>query len=1085
MAETLRVALYRPAADRLIGGHVSRPSFRRQDAEPVMRSDRSKVSLSEMMSARLLQPQLEVGAVDDPFEREADRTADMVMSTGSAQSATLGSHSVSASLSRLAQRAIGKGEAPVKKDEDGDDKKKVQRSPDITTAVEAVPSGIESRIASMSRGGEPLPEAVRSKMERGFAYDFGNVRVHSGPDAAGPSVALGARAFTVENHIFFRPGEFQPATPQGQKLIAHELTHTIQQQPSGSRMFRAMAAPKRVQRSIFDSIGSKLREFITNDFPPWDLITLIIGHDPISQQPVRGATRDWMRAALKLVPDGLDLFNKLDREGKIDAVAKWWDAEVAKLDLTFDKIVALFNRAKDAVGLSDILSPFDAWTKKIKPIFQPTVDRVWNFIKAVGGKILQVVKDVVLKQIGDWAKAVRGYTLLIFILGKDPVTDEEVKRTPKSFVFAVLDLVPGGDKMKENLEKSHAIEKAVAWLQAEVDKLDLTWAKIKELFAKAWDAFHVADLLAPRTLLEKMAGIFGPPLGRLLRFVLAVGKKVLQFIFEGAMMIAGPIGLQIINIVRKVGDTFDKIIADPIGFVGNLVHAIKIGFQQFGKNIWEHLKTGLIEWVVGALEGAGLVLPKVWDLKGILNLVLQVLGITYAKIRAKLVKVIGEDRVAMLERVFDFLKTLVTEGPTAAWQQIVQAIGSLWDLVIGGIKDWAITKIVTAAITKLASMLNPAGAIIQAIIAIYNTVAFFVERIKQILALVEAVVDSIANIANGKLAQAADFVERAMARTIPVILGFLSRLIGLGDPSEPIKKVITFIQEKVDKGIDMAIAWIVEKAKSLLGGGGPQGSPEHAAKWAAGVAGVHSDIRHIEDEKGTVTDQALLQAVPGWKTKYGFVELTVTPEGKQRVLKGAMSDLKAFETLGGNTGDENDPFPIAWPKPHWSSYPTLYLGEPTDEVHSQSEMKRFYDNATDRARMKVRAYRPDRGTNSTMPGGETIGLEEPWKVDLNDRVGPLSTDTTKGGGKINRLLKRYGFDPSAENKDGDHVWEIQVGGKDTLENLWPLDASINRGAGSILKSKEVTLRSGVKKKVGDLKGDVQQKYYFVVREFRP
>ena len=230
---------------------------------------------------------------------------------------------------------------------------------------------------------------------------------------------------------------------------------------------------------------------------------------------------------------------------------------------------------------------------------------------------------------------------------------------------------------------------------------------------------------------------------------------------------------------------------------------MKLGFNQFAKNIWDHLKTGLIEWLVGGLEGAGLVLPKVWDLRGILDLVLQILGISYAKIRVKLVKVLGEKTVATLEKVFAFVKTLVTEGPVAAWKEIVAAIGSLWDMVIGGIKDWAITKIVTAAITKLVTMFNPAGAIIQAIIATYNTVAFFIERIKQILTLVEAIVDSIANIAAGKLAQAANFVERSMAQTIPVILGFLARLIGLGDVSAAVKNVITAIQAKVDKGIDI------------------------------------------------------------------------------------------------------------------------------------------------------------------------------------------------------------------------------------------------------------------------------------------
>src|SRR5262249_38096106 len=259
--------------------------------------------------------------------------------------------------------------------------------------------------------------------------------------------------------------------------------------------------------------------------------------------------------------------------------------------------------------------------------------------------------------------------------------------------------------------------------------------------------------------------------------------------------------------------------------------AIKRGLDQFGRRIWEHLKTGVIDWLVGALEGAGLKLPKVWDLKGIVDLVLQVLGISYAKMRGKLVKVIGEPAVAMIERIFAFIQVLVTEGPAAAWDKIVEAVGSLWDMVIGGIKDWAVSKIVTAALTKLATMLNPAGAIIQAIIAIYNTVAFFVERIKQILAMVEAIVDSIARIAAGKLAEAADCVERAMARTLPVILGFLARLIGLGDVSGAIKKVITTIQDKVDKAIDAVIAWIVEKVKALLG-------KKEDPKWTAAVAGV-------------------------------------------------------------------------------------------------------------------------------------------------------------------------------------------------------------------------------------------------------
>ena len=205
------------------------------------------------------------------------------------------------------------------------------------------------------------------------------------------------------------------------------------------------------------------------------------------------------------------------------------------------------------------------------------------------------------------------------------------------------------------------------------------------------------------------------------------------------------------GIVRKIGDTFNLIVDDPVAFIGHLVDAVMKGVRQFGANIWEHLKTGLIELARRARSGApGSCCPRSGTCAGSSTWCSRSWASRWAKVRAKLVAVIGEKTMTMLETAFGFIKTLVTEGPAAAWKEIVAAIGNLWDMVIGGIKDWAVTKIVTAAITKLATMFNPAGAVIQAIIATYNTIAFFIERIKQILAFVEAVVDSIANIAAGQ-----------------------------------------------------------------------------------------------------------------------------------------------------------------------------------------------------------------------------------------------------------------------------------------------------------------------------------------------
>lgn len=82
---------------------------------------------------------------------------------------------------------------------------------------------------SVNAGGNPLEASTRDFMESKFGQDFSKVRVHTDPDAAKASQKLGANAFTVGNDIAFAPGKFDPSTPDGKKLLAHELTHTLQQ----------------------------------------------------------------------------------------------------------------------------------------------------------------------------------------------------------------------------------------------------------------------------------------------------------------------------------------------------------------------------------------------------------------------------------------------------------------------------------------------------------------------------------------------------------------------------------------------------------------------------------------------------------------------------------------------------------------------------------------------------------------------------------------------------------------------------------------------------------------------------------------
>ncbi|MBE0430686.1 MAG: DUF4157 domain-containing protein [Dehalococcoidia bacterium] len=88
---------------------------------------------------------------------------------------------------------------------------------------------LEVRIEAARAGGEPLPEAVRASFEPHFERDFSNVRVHTDAEADTLSRQLEAEAFTTARDIFFRKDAYQPESEQGKKLIAHELTHVVQQ----------------------------------------------------------------------------------------------------------------------------------------------------------------------------------------------------------------------------------------------------------------------------------------------------------------------------------------------------------------------------------------------------------------------------------------------------------------------------------------------------------------------------------------------------------------------------------------------------------------------------------------------------------------------------------------------------------------------------------------------------------------------------------------------------------------------------------------------------------------------------------------
>lgn len=143
-----------------------------------------------------LQGKLAIGASNDPLEREADQVAEQVLATPA--------HSPVSAASPHIQRFAGHP----------------------TAQTDAVPASVDQALASPGR---PLDLALQQDMEQRFGHDFSRVRVHAGTDAERSAREVHAYAYTVGHNIVFGAGQFAPETNAGRRLIAHELTHVVQQ----------------------------------------------------------------------------------------------------------------------------------------------------------------------------------------------------------------------------------------------------------------------------------------------------------------------------------------------------------------------------------------------------------------------------------------------------------------------------------------------------------------------------------------------------------------------------------------------------------------------------------------------------------------------------------------------------------------------------------------------------------------------------------------------------------------------------------------------------------------------------------------
>jgi len=698
-------------------------------------------AVGQLLSSGELQAKLTVGRPGDKYEIEADQVADKVMG----MSASNVQREYSEEETDISLKPINQNLQREPEEDEVDVQSKVQRQIvhcASSGASRAVSSDTESKIQNLRGGGSPMSDSSREFFEPRFGYDFSNVKIHTSSSAADTAQSINARAYTLGNNVVFNRGEYSPESSQGKHLMAHELTHVVQQ---------GAASVRKKGRSIQPEGTTTLGQKNNDTISPSNLL---------------------QRETLK-------------------------DEEIQEKPLS--------------------VTPS-------KPVVQRG--------------ILNRIRTSILSKLNQ----LPGFGLISIVTGRDLVTGRRVQPTAQNIIRAIL-----GSAIYNRLNRYRAVTNAANWITRQVRSLRLRPRDISSAFSRMVTYARNHTLRALYSPLVTLRRFIGPIIRNAIIFKNRIKNQIKRIIdwawlrakkwaLKNMLLAGGSEGRKIYQMMNRGRGTLSNIARRPGRFFSNFMRSVKMGFTRFKKNFVQHFKNSIFNWLFGVMQGTDIQMPQKFDAKGIFSLVMQVLGLTWTRIRAKIVKQLGprgEQIMGVLETSVTLVRDLVTRGPVVLLERVQQAIGNLGDMIKTAVIGWVRTTIIGRAIEYLISMLNPAGAIFQLARGIYRVITFFMEKKDQIMGLFNSIVGSIGRIAMGNLRGAASFIENAMGRGLSLLISFLAKLLGLNGISTHIQRVINNVRRPIDNVINGVIRFVVGKARGLMGrvGSGARNVRDRIVNW--------------------------------------------------------------------------------------------------------------------------------------------------------------------------------------------------------------------------------------------------------------
>jgi len=279
-------------------------------------------------------------------------------------------------------------------------------------------SGFENNLNSSKGGGSPLSSDTRQEMESGFGADFSGVRVHNDSNAVQMNQQLGSQAFANGSDIYFNEGKYNPGSNSGKHLLAHELTHTVQQGGAGIQRepLDISSVPEMIQGFGFlDLVPDWIIDNARN-IPGYTLFTVIITYDPLTGRNVDRTAINLVQGLLELVPvAGPAIFDKLQEYGILETAFDWISGKLSELNLTSDGLLGLVEEAWEELEF-----PYTNAIDVIADKFDTLLNRVIRFAGALIEQLLTWVKDALIDVAEPYLEENQAWSLIKKIIHYDP-----------------------------------------------------------------------------------------------------------------------------------------------------------------------------------------------------------------------------------------------------------------------------------------------------------------------------------------------------------------------------------------------------------------------------------------------------------------------------------------------------------------------------------------------------------------------------------------------------------------------------------------------------------------------------------------